>query len=324
MPLVAAIIVNFRTGPMTVEALASLMPSGAEPYEIRAFVVDNDSGDGSADFIEAAIEKNGWGGWASVIRSPVNGGFSAGNNLVMKSVKPDFFLLLNSDAQLRPGALARLVSCMANRRDVGLVGPRLEDDNGDPQHSSFRYHTPISEFMRAASTGPIDKILERHKVPLDVSEDVIEADWISFACVLIRRDVVDAIGLLDEGYFLYFDDIDYCRRAKVAGWKAVTDPSARVFHLCSGSTKLNTSMSKRARLPKYHYASRARYFAKYYGGRCGVFCANAMWLVGRTISLARQLAGKRRKHVCAREGLDNWTFFWNPMQQFQPEQKDGR
>ena len=316
MAELCVVIVNYRTGGLAVEALRSLADEIAGRDDRRAVVIDNDSGDGSAETIEQAIAANGWQDWARLIRSPVNGGFSAGNNLGIQAVAADFYLLLNSDARLRSGAIQRLLDTMAAHPEAGLIGPRLEGEDGVPQHSSFRNRTPITEFMAAAGTGPIDRLLKRHAVSLGLSDTLLEAEWVSFACVMIRRAVIDAIGDMDEGYFLYFEDIDYCRRARKAGWKVYTDPTARAVHLRGGSASLKKAQRERSRLPRYYYASRARYFAKFHGGVFGLISANVMWTLGRAISLLREAVGNRKGFTAEREGRDIWMFVSDPLRPF--------
>lgn len=316
----AVVIVNYRTGGLTVEALRSLAGDMEDRADRCAVVVDNASGDGSTEVIENAIAENQWQDWARLIRSPANDGFSAGNNIGIRAATADFYLLLNSDARVRPGAVERLLDAMASLPEAGLIGPRLEDEDGTPQDSSFRNLTPVTELMTSAATGPIDRLLARHRISLGVHDYLLEAEWVSFACVMIRRSVIEAIGPMDEDYFLYFEDVDYCRRARAAGWKVVTDPSARVVHLRGGTASLKTAMRERQRLPRYHYASRARYFAKFHGGRAGIALANLMWMSGRGVSLLRHMTGNRTAQTVDRQALDNWMFFAHPLRRFRPDQ----
>ena len=314
----AVVIVNYRTGGLTVEALRSLADDLAGRADRCAVVVDNASGDGSAEVIENAIAEQRWQDWVRLIRAPANDGFSSGNNIGIRAVAADFYLLLNSDARVRPGAIDRLLKAMENLPDAGLIGPRLEGEDGTPQDSSFRNLTPVTELMASAATGPIDRLLARHQISLGIQEYLLEAEWISFACVMIRHSMIEAIGPMDEDYFLYFEDIDYCRRARAAGWKVFTDPSARVVHLRGGTASLKQAMRERRRLPRYHYASRARYFAKFHGGHAGIVFANLLWMSGRAVSLIRQGIGNRTPQTADRQGLDNWMFIVHPLRRFRP------
>jgi len=131
-------------------------------------------------------------------------------------------------------------------------------------------------------------------------------EWISFACVLIRAEAFAAIGPMDEGFFMYFEDVDYCRRARLAGWQIAYTPEARVVHLRGGRTPEEFAQEERRRRPRFYYESRSRYLAKYYG-RTGPLRANVCWTLGRGISLVRELAAQKSPHTVAREAGDIWT-----------------
>jgi len=309
----SAVIVNYRTPDLTIEAIRSLASDVAGRQDRAVIVVDNFSEDDSADKIQAAISENGWDKWARLVPSPVNGGFSAGNNLGMASQEAEFYLLLNSDARVTPGAVDRMIAEMQGDRDIGLSGPRLQWQDGEPQVSCFRNRTPISEFLSAAETGPIDRLFKSFVVARGLPDETRSTDWISFACVMVRGETLNRIGGMDEGYFLYFEDIDYCRKARKAGWKVVHIPEARAIHLRGGSASLKKDTTARRRLPRYIYESRARYFAKFYGGLFGILLGNAMWMSGRLISFLRERLGSKQPHTCDRQMTDNWINWSNPM-----------
>jgi GT2 family glycosyltransferase len=137
---------------------------------------------------------------------------------------------------------------------------------------------------------------------------------VSFACALIRREVIEKVGLLDEGYFMYFEDSDYCRAARAAGFRVHYFPSAHVVHLRAGVSSVRSAPTsrgvrrsrKRERRPRYIYASRTRYFRKGYGA-VGLLAANALWYLGRGLAWSRELIGRKVVHAHHREWLDNWT-----------------
>jgi N-acetylglucosaminyl-diphospho-decaprenol L-rhamnosyltransferase len=194
-----------------------------------------------------------------------------------------------------------------------MIGPRLEDPDGTAQVSCFRYRTPISEMLLAAGTGVLDRLFARWVVAIGVFDDPTETPWLSFACVLIRRRVIEQVGMMDEEYFMYFEDIDYSRRVREAGWGIVHDPRARAIHLRGGSSSVKSAMRRRARVPRYYYESRSRYFAKFYGGPAGLLLANVLWLTGRALAVLRELLRTKRPHSCAREAVDNWTNWSRPL-----------
>jgi len=304
------VILNYRTPALTVDCLASLAPEIAPDRAV--VVVDNASGDGSVEQIEAAIAENRWQDWACVVASPVNGGFSAGNNVGIQSAEAEFYLLLNSDTLVRPGALSTLLAAAEAQPEAGIVSPRLEWPDGEPQISCFRDRSPLTELIEAAATGPITKALGRFDVPIPVADEPFAPQWTSFACVLVRRAVVEQVGLMDEGYFMYFDDIDYCRRTRAAGWTIWHCPQARVVHLRGGSGTVKQELKTRKRPRPYLYASRSRYFAKFYGGRAGLVLANLAWLGGRAVSRTREVFG-RKTHISEGAMRDIWSFWRDPM-----------
>jgi len=311
MKRTAVVVINFRTPQLTIDCLETLVDE-IDPSQDLVVVVDNDSGDDSLARIDSHILQQGWQTWVKLLPSGRNGGFSFGNNVGIESVEAKFYLLLNSDTLVRPGALEAMRQAMQQRDDVGLVGPRLEWQDGTAQISCFRYRSPASELIVAASSAPVTRLFRKYEVPLRVSDEQIEPPWASFACILIRRDVIEQVGLMDDGYFMYFEDIDYCRRARKRGWKVLYEPSARVVHLRGGSSNVKDAIAERKRPPRFYYESRARYFAKFYG-RTGLWFTNLLWAAGRTIELARVVITGRVQQTCQKESIDNWIDAWNPL-----------
>lgn len=303
---VAIVIVNYRTAGLVIDCLHSLMDQVQAIDRARVVIVDNASNDGSADRIEAAITERGWERHIELVRSDANLGFSGGNNLGIRAIEAESYLLLNSDTIVRPGAIDELMQAMREHPHAGLVSPRLEWPDGRPQHSCFRDRRPRDEFFRAARTGVIERLFGFVPRTHDVSDEPMECEWTSFACVLIRREVIEQIGGLDEGYFLYSDDVDYCRNARQHGWNVLHWPSARVVHLRGGSGPVKQLSAQRKRRPRYWYASRAHYYRKFFG-RFGLWRANLYWWCGRVISLIREIVLREQPSACKGEWRDIWT-----------------
>lgn len=302
MHRVAVVILNYRTPAMTLDCAASV---AAELGPDDALViVDNRSGDDSVPRIEAGLRERGLDR-ARLIASPVNGGFAAGNNIGIRAVSAEAYLLLNSDTLVRPGAIDRLWRALEADPRVGLVSPRLLGPDGAPQVNCFRRHTPVSELLSAARTGPIDKLLERWLVPIEEAPAGFEPEWTSFAAVLIRRQVIEQAGLLDEGFFMYFEDVEYCLRARARGWTIRNVPEAEVVHFHGVSSKVEALTKARRRRPAYYYAARRRYFEKTFGA-AGLLLANALWTVGRGIAWAREVTGTKSPHAVEGELVDTW------------------
>jgi N-acetylglucosaminyl-diphospho-decaprenol L-rhamnosyltransferase len=309
--LVCVVIINFRTAQLTIDCLETLVAAVVE-IDCRINVVDNCSGDDSVAQIGSWIETNDKASIVRLLSSPVNGGFSYGNNFGIKDTRARYYLLLNSDTLVRPGALERLIEAECQFPDAGIISPRLEWEDGQQQVSCFRYHSPVSEFCSALQTGFIDRMLDRFQVSLDVLDIPSFPQWTSFACVLIKREVIDAVGLLDEGYFMYFEDAEYCYRARKHGWKVLNIPQARIVHLRGGSSPVKENVRLKKRLPKYFHESRSRFLYQLYG-HGGLMLANAFWNLGRSISKCRQLLGSKDKVAIEKQWKDIWTNWLNPL-----------
>ena len=305
------VIVNYRTTGLVLDLLDSL-EGQIEVGLDEIAVVDNASGDGSAERLERAIAARGMNRFCRVLRAERNKGFSAGANLGIRSTDANFYLLMSSDTLARKGAVLELLTQMQAHPGVGIAGPRLEWPDGTAQASCYRDHTPISELLAAAESSTLDRLLRNFQTALPVPVAEREVPWLSFACALIRREVIEKVGLLDEGYFMYFEDGDYCRAARAAGFRVHCYPSARVVHLHVGVSSVRSVRSSRAarrsgdRRPRYVYVSRTRYFRKGYGA-VGLWAANALWYVGRGLAYGQELVGRKISHAHHRQWLDNWT-----------------
>ena len=306
----SVVIVNFRTPKFVTECLATLLP---ELKDVKAgvVVVDNHSGDGSAGAIDQWLREHDADGAVKLVRSADNRGFSAGNNQGIRALGARFYLLLNSDTLVRPGAIATQMDTAASFTEAGLFSPRLEWPDGEGQESCFRFHTPFSELISAAKTGIFERLLPGYVIGMPVQETIAHPEWTSFACVLIRHDVIEQVGLLDEGYFMYFEDVEYCYRSLKAGWRIAHNPAARVVHLRGGSSPVKERTKQKRRLPRYFFESRARFFYQLYGWT-GLTVANLLWWSGRAVSKTRQLLGRKDKAAIERQWLDIWTNWLHP------------
>jgi N-acetylglucosaminyl-diphospho-decaprenol L-rhamnosyltransferase len=293
---------------MTLDCLASLQREAAENAETQVVLLDSASNDGSIELLSTELKSREWEKWVHLVKLPENRGFSAANNAGFRAAdnlaRFDGFLLANSDTIFRPGAIAGLRDVLRNEQTVGLVGPQLEWPCGEAQVSCFRNISPWTELVTAAKTGPLSKRLPRGELVVSDPSNV-EIEWISFACVLIRKEVVEAVGCMDEGFFMYFEDADYCRRARNAGWQIAFAPRSHVVHLRGGRTPNQFALEERRRRPDFYYRSRARYFAKFHG-RTGPWRANLGWHLGRGVSLAREILGNKEPHIAAGEAFDIW------------------
>ncbi|MGE5296627.1 MAG: glycosyltransferase family 2 protein [Solirubrobacterales bacterium] len=264
------VIVNYRTADLTTNCLRSLQAEVDSLEGIHVVVTDNASGDGSVARLTTAVRENGWGSWASIQPLGRNGGFSHGNNAAIRPAlesadPPCYVLLLNPDTVVRPGALKALVEFMESRPHIGIAGSRLEDPDGTPQRSAFRFPSVLSELEGGLRLGLVSRILARWVVAPPVPEGPCQVDWVAGASMIIRRQVFDEVGPLDEGYFMYFEEVDFCLRAHCAGWPCWYVPQSRVVHLVGQSSGVTNPHAARKRRPGYWFLSRRRYFLSHHG-----------------------------------------------------------
>jgi GT2 family glycosyltransferase len=297
-PRLVIAIVNYRGADLTIGCLRSLAAEVDDGDRFQVVVADNHSEDGSVERITAAIEAGGWQSWAGVLPLDTNGGYAFGNNSIIRQYlqrgeKPDYVLLLNPDTAIRPGAIGALVRFAELHREGGVFGSRLESEDGTVQQSAFRFHSILGEFDNALRLGLVSKLLRRWSGHPPPSLEPFRADWVAGASMLLRTRMLEEIGLLDEGYFLYFEEVDFCLRAARAGWSCWYVPSSRVMHLRGQSTGVTNWKTTRPRLPQYWFDSRRRYFLKNHGPlyALGVDCT---WFVAHVLwELRRFLQGKR-------------------------------
>lgn len=305
-------IINYRTAETTCRCLDAITET-TNAIDLTITVIDNASNDGSAEMVAEWISKAPASTRVNLIRSPYNTGFSGGHNRGMAAApEARFHLILNSDALVRPGALEAMLTVAEAAPRAGLIAPRLEWESGEAQISAFRQPSPFSEFIRSAASGPITAFLRCWEVPLPISINPKEVDWVSFACVLLRAEALQDVGPMDEGYFLYFEDVDYCDRLRNAGWEIAFAPEARVVHLRGGSAPVKSLTAARKRLPAYWYASRTRILFKLHG-HVGLLAANLLWHLGCGIAQFRRIVGKPVPKTIDQEWRDIWINFFKPL-----------
>lgn len=301
----AVIIINYKTAELTKQCVRSVLNEISNTCACIV-IVDNFSNDGSPEIIKQWVSENKLEEIVIFCESPVNSGFSGGNNLGITQVDANVYILLNSDTIVRPGAFGIMLDTFSLDPDIGMVSPRLEYEDGTGQISCFRYHSPASEFINVVKTGVVTKLLARFDVPIPLTDEITFPEWTSFACIAIKAEVFEDIGLMDESYFLYYEDVDYCHMANDFGWRIANNPRAHVVHLRGGSAELKQMSKIKARLPQYHFDSRRTYFCKHYG-KLGFLAANLLWTLGRCISKMRETIEKKPPGVSKMEWLDNWT-----------------
>lgn len=291
--VVTVVIVTYRVAELTIASLRSLESERATPgLNLQVVVVDNASGD--APQVSAAIEQNQWSSWVSLLTAPRNGGFAYGCNLGMKHAcdarAPDYLHLLNPDTLVRKGAVAELVCFLEEHERAGVVGSLLEDVEGTEMPFAFRFPTILSEIETGLQLGFVTRLLSRWVVRRRMGTSSEQVDWVSGASMMIRRSLLDDIGGFDERYFLYFEETDFSRRAKQAGFSTWFVPASRVMHIAGTSTRLIHGKAETRRLPPYWFASRRHWFVEAHGfayaavaDLCAVMARMTGWLKNKIL-----------------------------------------
>jgi N-acetylglucosaminyl-diphospho-decaprenol L-rhamnosyltransferase len=298
-PDVVVIIVSYKCAALTIESIRSV---GAERtafnLSIRALIIDNASGDAPA--IREAVEANGWEGWVEVHCAPHNGGFAYANNLgmqlaVVAAPPPAYFYLLNPDAQVRAGAIDTLKRFMDAHLEVGIGGSSFENADGSDWPIAFRFPTVMSELLQVDWTL-MYRIFGRWNVARQMSGGPQPTDWICGASMLIRTTMLAEIGGMDENYFLYYEETDFCLRAYRAGFATWYVPDSRVMHIMGQSTSVTDKTAGVKRLPAYWFESRRRFFGISYG----VFQAiliDIVAILANSIGLMKRLLMRRHDRI---------------------------
>jgi len=265
---IAVVIVTYKCAVLTIESLRSVAAErSAAEFSIRAIVVDNASGDTPS--IAEAIESNGWRSWVTLVTAARNGGFAYGNNVgvarAYQDHAPSYIYLLNPDAQVRPGAIAALARFLESHPEVGIAGSGFENFDGSDWPIAFHFPTLMSELLQGMELDPLMRLFKRWVVAQQMTKAPQPIDWICGASMLIRPALLTSIGGMDENYFLYFEETDFCYRAKRAGFATWYVPESRVMHIRGQSTTVTDLTRGQQRLPPYWFESRRRYFAMTYG-----------------------------------------------------------
>jgi N-acetylglucosaminyl-diphospho-decaprenol L-rhamnosyltransferase len=308
---VLVVIVNFRTPALAIDCLRSLQSVILKMPDTRVAIVDNASGDGSYERIAAAIEQRGWRGWARVADSGKNGGFAAGTNLALRQAlsaaePPDFFWFLNPDTLVDADSLDALVDFMSVDPAVGIAGSRIDDPAAtEIGPIAFRFPSLISEVDAGLGLGAFSSLVRRWSVVQRVSDRAECVDWVCGASMLVRRQVFADVGLLDEGYFLYFEETDFCLQAARAGWACWYVPTSRVTHFAGSATGVSSAHAVPTRRPRYWFDSRRRYFIKNHS-RLYAALVDLAWLGAHLTRRARNHLGLGRGELESRQYLQDF------------------
>ncbi len=257
IPDISILIVSWNVRDLLLDCLAALPEAVGERYSYEVIIVDNASADGTVNAVRERFPD------VQVIANEENRGFTGGNNQALAQARGRYLLLLNPDTKPLPNSIAELAHYLDAHPDVGVVGPRLWYGDGSPQPNRRRFPDLLTLFTESTviqHTFPNLGLFARFRMedlPDDQSHDV---DWLVGAALMARREVYDAIGPLDEGFFMYSEELDWCRRAKAAGWHIVYVPAAEIIHYEGRSSEQAVAHRDIA-----FFSSRVRYTRKYHG-----------------------------------------------------------
>lgn len=256
---ILVVLVSYNTKELTKKALNYLFASSCG-NEMEVVVVDNASRDGSAEMIRTEYPQ------ITLIENSANVGFGRANNQALPYITGKYVLLLNTDAFVEPDAIAKTVQYMDAHPLCGILGVKLIGRKGDLQPSCRFFPTPWNIFLQRTGL----RRLFKHAVMIDdMSWDhksVRNCDWVPGCYLLIRKEVIDQVGLLDPRYFLYYEEIDLCFAAKSAGWLVTYFPDTSVVHLGGESAKQEGEISaKSQQIEVLNIESELLYFRKNHG-----------------------------------------------------------
>ena len=250
---VSIILVNWNTRDLLIQCLQALPPAMRD-LDAEIIIVDNASSDGSVQALKSEFA------YVHLIQNERNLGFAAANNQALRIAAGQYALVLNTDTLPKPESIKRLVAFAETHPQAGMVGALLLNPDGSFQASfadfpSLRNETLLLLGLAKRLLGPHFPNHGPHE-----SREPRRCDWVQGACLLVRRDALPAIGLLDEGYFMYTEETDWCARCWKAGWEVWFTPQARIIHY-GGQSAARQPAAKRRQL----YASKARFFRKHRG-----------------------------------------------------------
>lgn len=283
---VTALVVNYNTRDLLAPCVASLR-AGAAGLRLQIVIVDNASRDGSADVLRRDFAD------CELIFNDVNVGFGRANNQALALARGRYVLLLNTDAFVPPSGVADSVRFIKQHPKCAIVGVRLVGRDGSLQPSCRYFPTPWNEFL--GMTG-LSRFFPGAKLVDDMAWDHAaprECDWVPGCYYLVRKSVVDAVGLFDPRYFLYYEEIDHCRAVKSAGWQVMYDPAVTVVHIGGESARSDAEISANGRqIPALQIESGLLYFRKHHG-RVGVLAAAVLSLLSASVLTIKGVIRRR-------------------------------
>lgn len=319
---VTILLVSFNTCALTRQCLHELYAEIARmqrPRTVEVLVVDNASRDDSAAMIEREFPA------VHLMRTTENLGFAGGNNLGMQQARGRHLLLLNTDAFFAPGALEVALDSFEADQNIGVLGARLVGRDGSSQPSARSFHSLwmdaitlsglASRFPRSTIFGAPDRTFADPLLPADV-------DWVPGAFFLLRRTALEQTGLFDADFFLYYEEVDLCRRMIAAGYKVRYEPRVIVTHWGGESSRQiheRTVVDRNAQVVLWRMRGTLLYYRKHYGMQARLAC-----MLETLLYRLRIVRNRSSKHVWRRERALEARLLLSLMQRAWRETNGGR
>jgi N-acetylglucosaminyl-diphospho-decaprenol L-rhamnosyltransferase len=281
-PDLSVIVVNYNTAHLLEEMFATLEASRGT-LQVQLIVIDNASRDGSVDILRTKFPK------AELIENRVNVGFGRANNQALPRIRGRYVLLLNTDAFVATDTLRKTVEFMDSHPHCGVLGVKLVGRDGVLQPSCRYFPTPWNTFLTA--TG-LTTFFPRARLVDNMTWDhasVRECDWVPGCYYLVRREVIERVGLFDPRYFLYYEEVDHCRAVRQAGWSVIYYPFTQVMHIGGESAHAAGALTPAGRqILNLQVESELLYFRKHHGVM-GVVAATCLAMLGDVLTACKGL-----------------------------------
>ena len=286
LPSVSVIVVNYRTPEYAMQCVQSLLPERIAVPSLEVVLIDNASGDNSVSIMSEGLADLISDGFVKLMPLELNGGFGWANNqallmLMERKQPPEFVMLLNPDCTIETFAIQLLLDELMVNDKCAVAGSQLLNLDGNWTGSAFRFPSIGREFVRGIGISTVGRLFG---IPTNLITSGVpcEADWVTGASCLIRTSALKNEGLFDDGFFLYFEEVDLMFRLRQAGWTIRHIPASRVLHIGGASTGLSDQSNSVREFPSYWFRSRRRFFTLAYGPlRAGL--ASLAWIAGTAI-----------------------------------------
>jgi len=283
------IIVSWNVVDLLAACLKSIFERPNDTLRIEVIVVDSASTDDSVAMIQKRYPQ------VKLLPQSENLGFVRCNNLAFKIAQGRHILLLNPDTEIVGHALTHMVAYLDANLNVGIVGPRTLNSDGSDQSTRRRFPTLMIAFFESTWLQPYapKSLLDHYYVAESPDDGVFDVDWVQGSALMARRDVCEQIGDLDEGYVMFSEELDWCKRAKNAGWRVVYLGSTQIIH--HGGKSTDQAVANRH---IYFQESKLRYFRKYHGHLTASFLRiflllNYLWQIA--LESGKSLLGHKRE-----------------------------